>query len=271
MSHNTARKSRRRGFSYLETQVASVLFMLTLSGVVPLFVIQTRQLNRIESRFEPAKTQYLIQPEGRWAKKLGAPALLSDKPPEPADPTSPTYGTITIDDRDAGYSEQNRSFFDWYRIGWSAAYGSDFTLNYPDEVDDRAIWEFTDLKAGKYDILVTYPIFGFANKDAKYEFFLNGEDEGDKKVDQRKSLRDPLVDGVRWKKLDSIKIKQNDSTLRVELSDEDANGYNVIDAMRLVPEEPEMFLHKVDAPLDEEYMEVLVHMDYSVDVEEAKN
>ena len=30
MSHPTACKSRRRGFSYLETQVAAVLFMLTL-------------------------------------------------------------------------------------------------------------------------------------------------------------------------------------------------------------------------------------------------
>ena len=58
------RKSRRRGFSYLETQVAMVLFTMTISGAVPLAVIQTRQLARVESRFEPGSTQYLNQPEG---------------------------------------------------------------------------------------------------------------------------------------------------------------------------------------------------------------
>ena len=35
-----------------------------------------RQLARVESRFEPEAAQYLVQPDGRWAKKLGAPALL---------------------------------------------------------------------------------------------------------------------------------------------------------------------------------------------------
>jgi len=266
MSHPRASASRRRGFSYLETQVAAVLFMLTLSGVVPLFVIQTRQLSRIETRFEPAKTQYLNQPEGYWAKKIGAPAILSDKPPEPtADPKSLAYVILTVDDRDAGYSEQNRSWDDWYRYTYSSAYGSDFTLNYPDNVADRAIWEFTNLSAGDYDILVTYPIVDFANKRADYEFFLNGEDEGHKRVDQRKPLDDPPVDGVRWKKLDTIRVTTSNSTLRVELNDEQAEGYNVIDAIRLVPEEPQMFLHNIEAPLDKEFIEVRVHMNYSVD------
>lgn len=267
MSHLTARTSRRRGFSYLETQVASVLFMMTLAGVVPLFVIQTRQLSRIESRFEPATTQYLNQPQGHWAQKLGAPAILSDKPPAPIDPKliSPAYGMITIDDRDKGYSEQNMSWSDWYRYTDSSAYGSDFTLNYPDGVKDIAIWEFTGLSAGKYDILVTYPILSFANEDAEYEFFLNGKDEGHKKVNQRKPLDDSSVDGVLWKELDNIRVKTSNSTLRVELSDFKATGYNVIDAMRLVPEEPQMFLHDIEAPLDEDFIEVKVHVSYSVD------
>lgn len=268
MSHSSARTSRRRGFSYLETQVAAVLFMMTLSGVVPLFVIQTRQIARIESRFEPGKTQYLIQPEGRWAKKLGAPALLSDKPPEPSAPTIDPYFEITVDDRDEGYTEKNKSWNDWFRYSDSHSYGSDFTLNYPDNVGDRAVWEFKHLDVGKYEILVTYRSFGFANRDAEYEFFLNGKDEGDKKVDQRKGLEGTLVDGVKWKKLKTLKVKKKNSTIRVELSDKGANGYNIIDAMRLVPEEPEMFLHKLNAPLDEEYMEVLVHVDYPEDADE---
>lgn len=265
MPHFSACTSRRRGFSYLETQVAAVLFMMTISGVVPLFVIQTRQLSRIESRFEPDTPQYLIQPEGRWAKKLGAPALLSDKPPEPSAPTVEPFPTITVDDRDEGYTEKNKSWNDWYRYSWSKAYGSDFTLNYPDKVGDRAIWEFQGLEPAKYDVLVTYPRFGFANRDAEYEFFLNGKDKGDKEVDQRKPLKGPPVDGALWKKLKTFEVNKKNSTIRVELSDKDANGYNVIDAMRLVPEEPEMFLHNLKAPLDQEYMEVLVHMDYSAD------
>ena len=236
MLSSTARSTRRRGFSYLETQVAMVLFMMTISGAVPLAVIQTRQLARLESRFESGTTQYLVQPEGRWAKKLGAPAMLSDQPPKPADPSSDPYAMITVDDRDAGYSEKNQAWFDWWHYNWGTTYGSDFTLNYPDGVDDRAIWEFKNLKPGEYDVLVTYPVFGFANKDAEYEFFLNGKDKGDKDVDQRKTLTGPLIDGVRWKKLKTLDVNKDGSTIRVELSDKKAKGYNVIDAMRLDPE-----------------------------------
>jgi hypothetical protein len=259
MRHARKAVGHPRGFTYLEAQVAMALFMIAIGGAVPLAVMQTRQLARVESRFEPATTQYLIQPEGRWAKKLGAPAILSDQPPEPPVPYEDPYAIITIDDRDTGYDEKNKLWFDWWHFTWSSAYGSDFTLNFPDGVDDVAIWEFEDLKPGKYDILVTYPSFAFANQDAEYKFFLNGKEEGDKKVDQTKPVNGPLVDGVRWKKLDKITVTKKKSKFRVELSDTDAVGYNVIDAMRLEPERPEMFLHDLIAPLDDEFLEVLVH------------
>ena len=265
MADPKARTSRRRGFSYLETQVAMVLFMMTVSGVIPLFAIQTRQISRVEGRFPAGTTQYLVQPEGRWAKKLGAPALLSDQPPEPEEDDDEPFPILTVDDRDKGYAEKNRSWNDWYHYNWSHAYGSDFTLNYPDGVGDQATWRFKGVRPAKYEILVTYPRFAFANRDAEYVIFVNGEEEDDKKVDQRKPLKGPPVDGVNWKELKSITVTKKNSTVEVVLSDEDANGYNVIDAMRLVPEQPEMFLHNLKAPLDEEYMRVLVHMDYSVD------
>ena len=270
MSHARATTSRRRGFSYLETQVAMVLFMLTVSGVVPLAVIQTRQLSRVESRFEPDTEQYLNQPEGRWAKKLGTPAILSDTPPEPEPLTEEPHAMITVDDQDAGYSEKNKSWNDWWHYNSSSAYGSDFTLNYPDGVRDIAIWEFEDLNPGNYDILVTYPRFHFANRDAQYEFFLNGRDEGDKDVDQRKPIHGPPVDGVNWKKLKTLTVDTKNSTIRVELSDRGARGYNVIDAMRLVPEVPKMFLHNLKAPLGQEYLEVLVHADLPEDKGKGK-
>lgn len=255
-------KSRRRGFSYLETQVAMVLFMMTVSGAVPLAVIQTRQLARVESRFEPGTTQYLNQPEGRWARKLGAPAILSDTPPEPAEPTEEAWEILTVDDQDDGYREKNKSWNDWTHFNWTPAYGDDFTMNFPDGVKDVASWEFKDLKPAKYTILVTYPTFPFANQDATYVFFLNGNEEDHKKIDQTKPINEPPVDGVRWKKLDKITVETKNSTIRVELSDEDATGYNVIDAVRLVPEVPEMFLHELIAPLDQDYLEVLVHADF---------
>lgn len=253
---------RRRGFSYLETQVAMVLFMMTISGVVPLAVIQTRQLSRVESRFEPGTTQYLNQPEGRWARKLGAPAILSDTPPAPAEPTEEAWPILTVDDQDEGYREKNKSWNDWWHYSWSPAYGGDFTLNFPDDAKDTAIWEFKNLRPAKYTVLATYPTFAFANRSAKYVLFLNGKKEDDKKVDQTKPIKEPPVDGVPWKKLDTIKVETKNATIRVELSDEDAKGYNVIDAIRLVPEVPEMFLHKLIAPLDEEYLEVLVHAEF---------
>lgn len=95
----------RRGFSFLELQVALILLGIALMGLVPLVVMQSKQLKALEYRWNPdwedeADHDYWIDPyiadpefdgpvydfvpaavEGcsqanAWARKLGAPAQL---------------------------------------------------------------------------------------------------------------------------------------------------------------------------------------------------
>jgi hypothetical protein len=248
-------------------QVSLVLFMTALSGVVPLTVMQSRHLASIERRYPSDRTQYLHPAEGHWAGKLGAPAILSDEPRSEPPPIEDPYAAIIVDDGDTSYREYNRGWRDWWHYGWSQAYGSDFTLNYPDEVNDRAVWDFRKLRPGEYTLYATYPQFGFANRDARYEFYVNGDDAGHEKVDQRKTIKGIYDEGVLWKKLDKLKIKSSNSHLRVELSDLRARGYNVIDAVRLEPKPPKMYLHEIDNAADQDFMEVVVHADYPFEVD----
>src|SRR5947207_819536 len=69
--------SSRSGFSMLELEVALVVFGFGLTGLCPLVVMHSRQLKKLEERFSPATTYYLIPSSEAWARKLGAAASLS--------------------------------------------------------------------------------------------------------------------------------------------------------------------------------------------------
>src|SRR5258708_38431116 len=76
----------RRGVSLLELQVAFVLFGILLSGLVPLTVMQLRQLKKFEDRLKPDTTYYLLPANDAWARKLGAAATMLNSPPDPVTP-----------------------------------------------------------------------------------------------------------------------------------------------------------------------------------------
>lgn len=85
---------RRSGFSMLELEVALVVFGFGLTGLCPLMVMHSRQLKKLEERFSPQNTYYLIPSSEIWARKLGGAASLAT-----ADTTSqPPTGQILVKD-----------------------------------------------------------------------------------------------------------------------------------------------------------------------------
>lgn len=78
----------RTGFSFLELQVAFVLLGIALAGLVPLVVMQSKQLKRIEDRLSSQTTHYLAPSDSLWARKLGVPATI-----QATDPGSPASST----------------------------------------------------------------------------------------------------------------------------------------------------------------------------------
>ena len=262
-------KQRRRGFSYLELQVALVLLMIALSGLAPLTIVQSRQLSRVDERFAPDTTYYLTPADTNWGQKLGAPAGTSLYQPGPKPPAPPTAQlTLTVDDRDEGYKEKNKSWWDWWHYtNAPEAYGDDFTLNYPDNKNDQAIWTFENVPPGDYQLLATWRAWWFANKKADYNIYLNDVYFGARKnINQTKWPNNEYEDGVAWKKLRKVTVTSPGSKVEVRMSDKGAWGYNVMDAMRLKSLSGAaggMYLHDVKDPLDGDVTHVVVHTEFS--------
>ena len=133
MKTNTSPKTTRRGFSALEFQVALALLGVALVGMVPLVVMQMKQLKLMENRWDPDWTAeeaaadywidpyrsvddgpvyYLVPPEvsgcpqaNPWARKLGAPAQIvaqaaDDTPPTRSGGTNGSEAIVSIDASD---------------------------------------------------------------------------------------------------------------------------------------------------------------------------
>ena len=112
----------RSGFSALELQVALLLLGIALAGMVPLVVMQTKQVKSLENRWDPDWTEeqqasdywidpylaykdgpvyYLVPAEvsscslaNPWARKFGAPARLIPKAASDDPPSMPVDGTM---------------------------------------------------------------------------------------------------------------------------------------------------------------------------------
>ncbi len=84
----------RAGFSMLEMQVALVLFGISLAGLGPLVVMHSRQLTKLQARFSPQSTYYLVPVGDLWARKLGASASVTTT----GSATPPPSGPIPAND-----------------------------------------------------------------------------------------------------------------------------------------------------------------------------
>src|SRR5438132_5977494 len=90
---------RRRAFTLLELLVAFVVLAIAITGMIPLVIMQSRQISRMESRFNAATTYYLVPSTDDWAEKLGAADLMQSTEPDPI----PAAAVLLIDNGDAQY------------------------------------------------------------------------------------------------------------------------------------------------------------------------
>ncbi|NQU25621.1 MAG: type II secretion system protein [Candidatus Nealsonbacteria bacterium] len=81
MQNGRRTRVSRPGFSFLELQVAFVLLSIALAGLAPLVVMQSRQVKRLESRFNHQTTYHLTPSTNVWARKLGAAAMIETEDP----------------------------------------------------------------------------------------------------------------------------------------------------------------------------------------------
>ncbi len=253
-------RNRRSGFSYLEMQVSMALFFIALAGIAPLSVMQSRQVVNIERRVDPDDTHYITPSNWRWARKLGGAAFVTQVPldlpnPNPASPIKP----ITLDDGDADFIQFNKGSDDWTTYSNTNAYGSDYRVNFPDSKGDEATWVFKNLPSGMYTIWATYPTFSNAATNVEYDIF---EDSTlllrTKKVDQTQ-IPDEFDDAGRpWKKLANVKFFGTD--MSVTLSDKGADGYIVVDAIRIFPKSTAMEILSVTKPYMQDFVEVRVQL-----------
>ncbi|MHC4179932.1 MAG: golvesin C-terminal-like domain-containing protein [Planctomycetota bacterium] len=213
----------RAGFSLLELQVAFVIFGIALAGLGPLVVMQSRQLQELESRFDDQTTYYLVPSTDAWARKLGAAASIATEDPGPA------ASVVTlIDDGDQGYSNTGGN---WYQWSSGHPFQGDYRENENGAGSDKATWEFAGLEAGWYEVLVTWGGDGWAT-DAPYTV-LDGETAlATVRVNQKNDPSGAAFEGSPWESLGVFSIASG--ALRVDLSD-DADEWVVADAVRIVP------------------------------------
>jgi hypothetical protein len=241
MNGKRRRQPVRAGFSFLELQVAFVLLAIALAGLGPLVVMQSRQLRRLESRFNDQTTYYLVPSTQAWAAKLGAPASIDTEDPGP-----PAPPVTLVDNGGPGYSEIEEGTVDWTTLARSNALGGTLRHNDGSGIGDTAVWEFTGLEAGWYEVFVSYDAETGQATNAPYAVYDGAVCDGIVTVDQTLAPADALYQGVWWKRLGSFSI--GGDTLRVELSD-GADGNVVADAARLVPVRNDVEVLSLEKPL----------------------
>jgi prepilin-type N-terminal cleavage/methylation domain-containing protein len=246
----------RAGFSFLELQVALVIFGIALAGLGPLVVMQSRQLGKLESRFDHRTTHYLVPSSSAWARKLGASAsICTEAPPAAAAPLT------LIDDGDPGYSETDVGTIDWRSESGATAFHGALRWNNGGGVGDKASWEFTGLAPGWYEVLVTFAARLDRASNAPYTVYDGSTPRGTVRVNQKLPPWGPPLDGSPWKSLGNFLISGD--TLRVELSD-DADGNIVADAVRIVAAGNKVEIVSVEKSLTGE--DVTAHVSVTIQV-----
>jgi prepilin-type N-terminal cleavage/methylation domain-containing protein len=226
MTCKRAKHPRRSGFSLLELEVALVLFGIALSGVVPLVVIQSKQLKCLERRFRHETTHYLVPPTNLWAAKLGAAASISTELPAP----SPSPAATLIDDGDPGYAETGTS---WHTNNRDDAYHGDQRCSHTSGSVATAAWEFTSVEPGWYQVLVTWSPRAGQAADAPYTLYDGELEKGTTRVDQSIAPAGANFDGSPWQSLGTFLISSN--VVRVMLTHEAGQTCPVkADAARIV-------------------------------------
>ncbi len=250
--HNTC----RLGFSLLELQVAFVIFGVALAGLGPLVVMQSRQLRELECRFDNQTTYYLVPSTDAWARKLGAPASICTQDPGTLEPP-----VTLIDNGDPGYSETDVDTIDWETGSLADAHQQDFRRNDGQSAGDQAKWQFTGISPGWYEVLVTFPPDSDSASDAPYTVYDGSVARGTVRVNQQVPPSRGVFAGSPWESLGIFPITGDN--LSVELAD-DADGYIVADAVRIVPTGNKVDIVSLEKSLTTE--DVTAHVSITVQI-----
>ena len=233
---------QRRGFSLIELQVAMIVFAIGVVGIGPLVVMQSRSLERIESRFNYKNTYYLVPSTDKWAQKLGATARLTTVNPGPP----AAAPVLTLDDANEACIKVG--------TGWTAetnaeAYQGEAHAHDPGDGSEIARWEFTGLPAGWYNVQVTWKEDDLLATDAPYTILEGSETKASKTIDQTVAPAGDEFDGKLWESLEIVSATTG--SLTVELTD-GGTGRVVADGVRLVPVQNGVSINSLDKSLTSE-------------------
>lgn len=248
---NRSRHTRRAGFSYLELQVAFALFALTLSGIGPLVVMQSRQLQALENRFDSDLTYYLTPSENEWARKLGAGAAISTTAPGP----TPSSNVTLIDNTDVGYSEVDAGTVDWHTVTRATAYQGEFRRQNGWTGSDQAFWDFTDLRPGWYQVFATWGPTTNQATNSPFTIYDGAVARATVTVNQTLTPSGITFNGSPWESLGVY--LSSAGLLRVQLTD-NANGFIAADAVRIVPITNDLVVQSVQKSLNDEVVTATV-------------
>ncbi|HEV3258177.1 MAG TPA: hypothetical protein VG013_14925 [Gemmataceae bacterium] len=246
------RGARRPGFSFLELQVAFVLFAIALAGVCPLVVVQSRQLSKIEDRLSYQTTYYVVPSSDPWTRKLGAAAAVMtvDPGPPPAPPV------MTIDNGDPGYSESGTG---WRGQAQKKAFQGSLRWHARGTGSNTASWTFTGLSPCRYRVEATWVPAGNRASNAPYTLSDGSTGLGTLQANQKLPPVGDLFGGSSWSILGTFAVTTG--TLQVQLSDK-ADGRVVADGVRIIPVQNTVQVLSLDRSLTSE--NVTAHVSVTV-------
>lgn len=162
--------------------------------------------------------------------------------------TSPPAATV-IDDGDPGYARTPG----WANVTNLDGYYLDHDYRPPGDGSGTASWTFGSLLAGPYQVFTRWVPFTNRATNASYTVYNGATLQGTVTVNQQMAPTGDTADGIAWYPLGTFDVSTG--VLRVELSD-DANGYVVADAVRLVrgtdlPRSPEIDVSSVGRSIDD--------------------
>lgn len=178
-------------------------------------------------RFADRGTYYL------FAKVDGADAIIetdeSNNLASAAD-TVIVSGPVIVDNAQAGYSEVGAGW-----TSWGGGYGGGFRFQAAGDGSRTAAWEITGLSSGGYEVQVTWVAEGNRAADAPYRIYEGGTLRRTVRINQRLAPAGSNVNGIVFQTVGVMTV--TGGSLRVVLGN-DANGYVIADAVRIVPVPP---------------------------------
>lgn len=289
MKKRSPKNAKRAGFSLLELQVAFLVLGIALTGIVPLLVMQSKQLKQLQDRFKRtykddvsaevyylAPSRDLAAPDeafadsllfstNAWARRLGAVASLiheDDYDLLPALPERPDPDPDLIDNEDAGpaYTESGTG---WHDGPMFVGFRDRLRRHNKGEGSEPASWTFTGLDPNwNYQVLITWVKAVNQADQAPFTVYDNTVAIQTFLVDQKNNDPDgETYEGSLWETLDVFDISS--STLKVELKDA-SSGKVVADAVRIIPVNGKNEVEVVDGTLDKSIEDETVSIDVLV-------